>query len=85
LPAAYSLEDSCLLLVDPSYAINCLRSLQIGILLAIPVAFFVLTSQTLFVILGRYDKYLKVRMEYKGTSLEDISCMAANPGVCWLR
>lgn len=36
-----------------------LCSVQIGLLVAIAVGFFVLTSQTLFVQLGRYDKYLK--------------------------
>ncbi len=40
--------------VDPSFLI----SVQVGLMLSIMVAFFVFTSQTVFIKFGRYDKYL---------------------------
>ncbi len=40
--------------------LHCLpRSGQGGLLIAIIMAFFVLTSQTLYITLGRYDLYLR--------------------------
>lgn len=52
-------------------------SVQVGLLLAILMAFFVLTSQTLYISLGRYDLYLKEFAPLYGLFLVELALYVA--------
>ena len=52
-------------------------SIQVGFIVIIMMAFFVFTSQTIFVRFGRYDKYLKEYGLFYGVALVQLLMIAA--------